>query len=121
MRHSIRAALRNDVALLEGQRLAGGDANLRFDEVDAGDHLGDGVLDLNAGVDFDKVKIVLRIDDELDRAGVGVANASISRTAASHIASRFSRGRRGGSRPLFRPHRASRGGTQSFAAAPCPW
>src|SRR5205823_7318788 len=30
-------------------------------------------LDLDAGVDFDEIEVVLLIDDELDRAGVGVA------------------------------------------------
>ena len=34
--------------------LAGGDAQLRLDEVDVGDFLGDGVLDLDARVHFDE-------------------------------------------------------------------
>ena len=73
MRHSIAAPRLDDVGLLERQRLAGGDADLRFDQVDAGDQLGHGMLDLDAGVDLDEVEVVGLIDDELDGAGVGVA------------------------------------------------
>ncbi len=65
--------MRANVLLLERQRLAGGDANLRLDQVDAGDHLGHRMLDLNAGVHFDEVEIARLIDDEFDGAGVGVA------------------------------------------------
>ena len=39
-----------DIFLLERQRFAGRHQNLRLDQVDAGDHLGHRVLDLNAGV-----------------------------------------------------------------------
>ena len=46
MRHSIAWPRELDVALLERQPLAGGDADLLLDDVDAGDHLGDRVLDL---------------------------------------------------------------------------
>ena len=63
----------HDVVLRERQRLAGGDADLRLDQVDAGDHLGHRMLDLDAGVDLDEVEVVVLIDEELDRAGVGVA------------------------------------------------
>ena len=54
-----RRAAADDVVLLERQRLAGGDANLRLDQVDAGDQLGHRMLDLNAGVDLDEVKVVV--------------------------------------------------------------
>ena len=37
-----------------GERRAGGDAELGLDEVDAGDLLGDGVLDLDARVALDE-------------------------------------------------------------------
>ena len=59
MRHSIAAPRVHDVVLLERQRLAGGDADLRLDQVDAGDHFGHGMLDLDAGVDFDEVEVVV--------------------------------------------------------------
>jgi hypothetical protein len=61
---------------LNGSGSPAGDANLRLDQVDAGDHLGHGMLDLNAGVDLDEIEVVALIDDELDRAGVGVADFS---------------------------------------------
>jgi len=34
------------------------DEDLRLHEVDASDHFGDGVLDLNAGIDFDEVPLL---------------------------------------------------------------
>ena len=55
------------------QRLAGGDADLPLDEVDAGDHLGDRVLDLQAGVHLEEEELAVLVD-ELDRAGVVVAD-----------------------------------------------
>ena len=57
MRHSIATPSCCDVFLAERQRLAGGDADLRLDQVDAGDHFGHGMLDLDAGVHFDEVEI----------------------------------------------------------------
>ena len=39
-----------DLVLRQRQRLAGGDAQLPFDQIEAGDHLGDRMLDLQAGV-----------------------------------------------------------------------
>ena len=58
----------------KGQGLAGGDPDLLLDQVDAGDHLGDGVLDLDPRVDLDEVEPVLGIDQELAGAGVDVAH-----------------------------------------------
>ena len=52
-----RGPARVDVGLRHaevGERLARGDADLRDDEVDVGDLLGDGVLDLDAGVHLDE-------------------------------------------------------------------
>ena len=55
--------------------MAAGDEYLRPDDVDARDFFGDGVLDLNARIDFDEVKFVrLGIDEKLDRAGVLVVH-----------------------------------------------
>ena len=68
-----RMAADDDVLLAEGQRLAGGDPDLLLDQVDAGDHLGDGMLDLDAGVDLDEVEVVVGVDQELAGAGVDVA------------------------------------------------
>ena len=66
----VAAAL--DVFLLPRQRFTGGDSDLSLDQIGVGDQFGDGVLDLDAGVDFDEVEIVVLIDDELAGAGVRV-------------------------------------------------
>ncbi len=57
-----------------GKRGAGGDPELRLDEVDAGDLLGDRMFDLNARVALDE-EVLARLGDdkELHRACVGVA------------------------------------------------
>ena len=74
-----RGALELDAVLREAQvreGLAGGDAQLRLDEVDVGDFLGDRVLDLDARVHFDEHVLAGalpdRVDQEFDRAGVDV-------------------------------------------------
>ena len=74
-----RSALELDGLLREAQvseGLAGGDAQLRLDEVDVGDFLGDGVLDLDARVHFDEHVLAGtlpdRVDEEFDGAGVDV-------------------------------------------------
>jgi hypothetical protein len=46
------------------------DADLRLDDVDAGDLLGDRVLDLDARIDLDEVELAgVGVHQELDRAG----------------------------------------------------
>ncbi len=62
------------VFLRERQRLTGGDENLRPYQILPGDHLGHGMLDLKSRVDLQKVECAIRIENELDRAGVGVAD-----------------------------------------------
>src|SRR6202030_90797 len=56
------------------QRLARGDAKLRLHQVDVGDLLGHGVLDLDARVHLDEDVVARRVDQELDRARVDVAD-----------------------------------------------
>src|SRR5512139_3498965 len=63
-----------DLLLLVLQRQAGGDADLLLHDVDAGDGLGDGVLDLQPGVHLHEVELVVGIEQEFDRAGVDVAH-----------------------------------------------
>jgi hypothetical protein len=66
-----------DVGLDEAEGLkrgSGGDLDLCGDNVDAGDLFGNGVLDLDSRVDFDKVVAAHLVDQELDRSGVGVAD-----------------------------------------------
>ena len=62
-----------DVALGVRQGLAGGDEELGLDEVDAGHELGDRMLDLDAGVHFNEIELVVLIE-ELERAGVAVTD-----------------------------------------------
>ena len=56
------------------QGLAGGDAELGLDQIDAGDLFGDRVLDLDARIALDETMFAALGDDqELDRAGVHIA------------------------------------------------
>ncbi len=75
MRHSmawprISIFAREDVA----EPLARCDAQLRLDEVDAGDGLGDRMLNLDARVHLDEVELAVFVHQELDGAGVLVAD-----------------------------------------------
>ena len=54
-----------------------GDADLRLDEVDAGDALGHGVLDLDARIHLDEVEVAgVGVLQELHRAGVAVVGGA---------------------------------------------
>ena len=75
------------------------DENLRAHQVDAGDDLGDGVLDLDARVHLDEEPLVgVEIEKEFDGAGVVVADAAANfqRGIAQFLANaRFERHGRG--------------------------
>ena len=73
IRHSIAWPRAHDVALAEAQLLAGGDADLLLHDVDAGDHLGDRVLDLDARVHLDEEELVVLVQ-ELERARAAIAD-----------------------------------------------
>ena len=60
--------------LREAQLLSGGDADHLLDEIDAGDALGDGVLDLQPRVHLEEVVLLARVDEELDGARRAVAD-----------------------------------------------
>ena len=61
-----------NVLLPPAQLLAAGDAELLLDQVQAGHHLGDGMFDLQARIDFHEVELAgVEVVDELDGAGVG--------------------------------------------------
>ena len=62
-------------AAAERQRTAVGDEDLLGDEIETGHQLGDRVLDLDAGVHLEEEQLVA-LDEELDGAGVGVADRS---------------------------------------------
>ena len=56
-------------------RRARGDADLRLDQIDAGDALGDRVLDLNARIDLDEIELAgVGILQELDGARRAIAH-----------------------------------------------
>ncbi|GAA3155614.1 hypothetical protein GCM10017687_86980 [Streptomyces echinatus] len=57
-----------------GEGLAGGDAHLGLDQVDVGDLLGHRVLDLDARVHLDEHVVAGAVEEELDGAGVAVAD-----------------------------------------------
>ena len=57
-----------------GERLAHGDAQLRRHQVDAGDRLGDRMLDLEPGVHLQEIELAVRRQQELAGAGVAVAD-----------------------------------------------
>ena len=73
-----RVPLQPDLLLREGERLAGGDPKLLLHEVDAGDELRHGVLDLEPGVHLDEEELVGRgiRHQELDRARAEVVDAA---------------------------------------------
>ncbi len=62
------------VRLLERQLLAGRGADHQLDEIDAGDQLGDRMLDLQAGVHLQEEEAAVLAGDELDGAGAVVAD-----------------------------------------------
>jgi hypothetical protein len=70
-----RVAVQPQLVLRERQRLATGDAQLPLDEVEAGDHLGHRMLDLQPGVHLHEIEPAVRRDDELDGARAHIADA----------------------------------------------
>ena len=61
------------IILFDRQPLAARDADHLGDQIEAGDHLGDRVLDLDAGVDLDEIETLGRaVVKKLDRAGTFV-------------------------------------------------
>ena len=66
-----------DVALCDAQPLAAGDAEHLIDDVDAGDHFGDGMLDLDARVHFDEEEFAGRlIVEEFERTRAAIADGA---------------------------------------------
>ncbi len=53
--------------------MAGGNGDLEFDEVETGDLLGDGMLDLQARIDLEEIEIEVSVDEKFDGSGVHVA------------------------------------------------
>ena len=69
-----RPAVETHVALADRQLLARSNADHLLDEIDAGDQLGDRVLDLEAGVHLEEIELPVGSDDEFDGAGGVVAD-----------------------------------------------
>ena len=68
-----------DLRVVVAELLAGGDAEHLADQVDAGDLLGDRVLDLQAGVDLEEADRAVAGHEELARAGADVAGLAEDR------------------------------------------
>ena len=84
-----------DVALCERQLLACGHQQLRLDQVDAGDHLGDRVFDLDTRVHLDEVELVILVQ-ELEGAGAAIAHGAAGIDAAfAHLLALLGRQARG--------------------------
>jgi hypothetical protein len=76
-----------DVALPERQFFPGGDADLLLHDVDAGDHLGDGMLHLHAGIHFDEEEFAVLVQElEGTRAAVADLAAGFGATLADLVA-----------------------------------
>ncbi len=74
------------------ERLTGRDAQLGLDEVDAGDDFGHRMLNLDARVHLDEVELPVLIHEELDGAGILVAD--FGKAAAEGAADLFAHLRR---------------------------
>ncbi len=67
--HDLRLGPHADFRI--GQRLPLGDEDLRLDQIVASDLFGDGVLDLNTGIDFDEVTLAgIDVQKKLDGARI---------------------------------------------------
>jgi hypothetical protein len=77
-----RVAAETDLFLGDGNRQAAGDAQLFADDIDAGDHLRDRVLDLHPRVHLDEVETAIFVE-ELEGAGAAVADLFAGATQAS--------------------------------------
>ena len=61
-------------AATNSELLAPGQPQLLLDQIDTCHHLGDWVLDLNAGVHLHEIEAPCALQEKLDRAGVLVSN-----------------------------------------------
>ena len=73
MRHSSAQPRSSTSACPKRQPLSRRDPQLLRDEVDAGDQLRDGMLDLEPRVDLEEVEAPRLVEQELRRAGVPIA------------------------------------------------
>ena len=79
-------------ALRRADARAVGDADLRLDEIDAGDAFGDGVLDLDARIDLDEVELAgVGVLQEFDGAGGEIVRGAADLRAPPRRAPRAAR------------------------------
>jgi len=67
-----RDAFLPDVALAQVDFFTSGDSYLPFYQVVACNHFGDGVLDLDTGVDLDEVEFFVFVEEKFDGGGVDI-------------------------------------------------
>ena len=85
-----RVPANHDVILPEAQGQSLRDPDLFADQVNAGHHLGDSVLDLDAGVHFNEIVAAVPIRHELDGAGVHTARrAGGGQGRGAHLPAQF--------------------------------
>src|SRR5690606_38730678 len=88
-----RVSARRSSGLIEGRRQRGAlrDLELLEDDVDAADHLGDRMLDLDAGVHLEEARLALRIHEEFERAGPAIRGRAknLERRASELVADRL--------------------------------
>ena len=65
-----------DILLHQPERLAAGDAQLQFDQIEPGDRLGDGMLDLQPRVHFHEIELAALIEQEFQRARALIAEST---------------------------------------------
>lgn len=82
-------AFHHNFFLLDGKRLACSDTQLLFDQVNAGDHFGNRMLNLNTGVHFDEIELAV-LEQELKgtRSTIADIDTRFSATLAD-VATQF--------------------------------
>ena len=120
--HLDRVPAGGDLVLAEGERAARCHRQLQPHQVEAGDQLGDAVLDLQPGVHLQEGEVVA-VDQELDRPHADVVDGLRRRDGG--LATSTAGRRRAPGRPA--PPRPPSGGGAAPStrgrrgAAPCPW
>src|SRR5471032_2859128 len=86
-----RVALNAYFILLDRQRLTGSDTQLLFDQVNAGDHFSNRMLNLNTGVHFDEIELAVFIK-ELESTRTAVVDIHTGFSAAfADVTTKFRR------------------------------
>src|SRR5581483_4830941 len=79
-----------DLLLPKPERLAAGDSQLQFDQVEPSDRLGDGMLDLKARVHLHEIEFAVLVEQEFQGSGTLITNRfdGVNRDGA-HASSQF--------------------------------